>query len=151
MHFIRIISTVTIVAVTAFYSSKLLGIVQLQDVMTPDEQQKTGIFQLSEAQKKELENWLNQKFVLKNASLTASSPIYLQQNINNGARLILSDGSIYEIAPTDRTKAAFWITPAELLIKPSNDPLYPSQITNTLTNASVNGKLIQPSQGTKRN
>lgn len=149
MHFIRVISTVTIFAVTVFYSSKLLGTIQLQEVMTPDEEQKTGVSQLSESQKKELENWLNQKFILKNAPLAVSSHVYLQENINGGTRLILSDGSIYEIAPADRAKAAFWITPAEVVIKPSDDPLYPSKITNTLTNASVNAKLIPDSQPTK--
>ncbi len=145
MQLIRVISTLTIFAVTAFYSSKLLGTIQLQDMMTPDEQRKTGVSQLSDTQKKELENWINEKFTLK-ATTAAAPQLYLQQNMNNGSQLMFSDGSIYEIAPTDQAKAAFWLTPFAASIKPSGDPLFPSKITNTLTGASVNGKLIRAPQ-----
>jgi hypothetical protein len=69
--------------------------------------------------------------------------------MQSGAQLMFSDGSIYEVAPTDRSKTVFWLTPITISIEPSGDANYPSKITNTLTNVSVNGKMIrQPQQKT---
>jgi hypothetical protein len=143
MHPIRAISAITIFAVAAFYSGKLLGTMRLNEVMSTDEQKKTGVANLTDAQKKELEGWINDKFMLKIATPVAKQPIYLQQNIQSGAQLMFSDGSIYEIAPTDRSKATFWLTPIAVTIEPSGDPNYPSKITNSLTNISVNAKMVK--------
>ncbi len=142
MHPIRAISAITIFTVAALYSGKLLGTMRLNEVMTADEQKKTGISGLTDAQKKELESWINNKFVLKTTT-PAAQPIYLQQNMQGAAQLMFSDGSIYEIAPTDRSKAAFWLTPIAVTIEPSGDPNYPAKITNSLTNVSINGKMVR--------
>ena len=48
MQLIRIVSTLTLFAVAIFYSSRLLAAIQLNQVMTAEEQQKTGISQLSD-------------------------------------------------------------------------------------------------------
>jgi hypothetical protein len=147
MHPIRAISAITIFAIAAFYSTKLLGTMRLNEVMTADEQKKTGVVDLSDVQKKELESWINNKFVLKTATAAPTAqPLYLQQNIQGGTQLMFSDGSLYEIAPTDRAKATFWLTPIAVTIEPSGDPNYPSTITNTLTNVSVNGKMVKAPQ-----
>ncbi|HEX4840018.1 MAG TPA: hypothetical protein VFU89_06215 [Rhabdochlamydiaceae bacterium] len=77
-------------------------------------------------------------------STTAKThPIYLEQNLQNGSQLMFNDGSIYEIAPADRAKTVLWLTPIEVTIEPSNDPNYPSKITNTRSKTSVNGKMIK--------
>ncbi|MBS0648941.1 MAG: hypothetical protein JSS10_06945 [Verrucomicrobia bacterium] len=144
MHPMRAISAVAVCIAAACYSTKLLGTLRLNEVMSADEQQKTGVANLSDAQKKELESWINNRFVLKTTS--AAQSIYLQQNIQGGTQLMFSDGSLYEIAPTDRAKATFWLTPIAVTMEPSGDPNYPSKITNTLTNVSVNGKMIKAPQ-----
>ena len=144
MHPIRAISAIVVFAATVLYSSKVLGTLRLNEVMSMDEQKKTGIATLSDVQKKELESWINDKFVLKPGTISAApSSIYLQQNMQSGAQLMFSDESIYEIAPTDRSKTVFWLTPIAVTIEPSGDPNYPSKITNTLTKVSVNGKMIR--------
>src|SRR5579863_3558467 len=143
MHPIRAISAIVVFATTVLYSSKALGTLRLNEVMSMDEQKKTGVATLSDAQKKQLESWINTKFVLKPTPVAAASPIYLQQNIQSGAQLMFSDGSVYEVAPTDRSKTVFWLTPIAVSIEPSGDPSYPSKITNTLTNVSINGKMIK--------
>lgn len=114
--------------------------------MSTDEQRKTGISQLTDNQKQELENWINNTFVLKTAASTAHppAPLTLQENLQGGAQLQLSDGSIYEIAPTDRAKATFWLTPITMTVSQSNDPMYPVLITNTLSGVSVRAKQVQP-------
>lgn len=146
MHPIRAFSALAIFVAAACYSTKLLGTMRLNEVMSADEQQKTGVANLSDVQKKELENWINNTFVLKTATTSAAQSIYLQQNIQGGTQLMFSDGSLYEIAPTDRAKATFWLTPIAVTIEPSGDPNYPSKITNTLTNVSVNAKMIKAPQ-----
>ncbi len=144
MHPIRAISAIVVFATTVLFSSKVLGTMRLNEVMSMDEQKKTGVAALTDAQKKQLESWINDKFVLKPTTVAAASPIYLQQNMQSGAQLMFSDESIYEIAPTDRSKTVFWLTPIAVTIEPSGDPSYPSKITNSLTKVSVNGKMIRP-------
>jgi hypothetical protein len=142
MHPIRAISAIVVFATTVLYSSKVLGTMRLNEVMSMDEQKKTGVVGLSDPQKKELESWINDKFVLK-PQMAAAPAIYLEQNMQSGTQLMFSDGSIYEIVPTDRAKTVFWLTPIEITIEPSGDPNYPAKITNTLTNVSVNGKMVR--------
>lgn len=115
-----------------------LAALHLSDLMTPAEQQKTGVSTLSTTQKTELEKWMNTTFVLKTQN--SNQPLSLQQNTQGGAMLTFSDGSTYEIAPADRSKAMFWLTPINVKMEPGTDPNYPTKITNTLTNVSVNGK-----------
>jgi hypothetical protein len=143
MHPIRAISAIVVFATTVLYSNKVLGTMRLNEVMSMDEQKKTGVAALSDAQKKELESWINNKFLLKPTPVAAASTIYLQQNIQSGAQLMFSDGSVYEIAPIDRSKTVFWLTPIAITIEPSGDPSYPSKITNTLTKVSVSAKLVK--------
>ncbi len=143
MHPIRAISALVVFAITVLYSSKALGTLRLNEVMSMDEQKKTGIAILSDAQKQQLESWINDKFVLKPTPVAGASIIYLQQNIQSGAQLMFSDGSVYEIAPTDRSKTVFWLTPIAVSIEPSGDPNYPAKITNTLTKVSVSAKMVK--------
>jgi hypothetical protein len=143
MHPIRTISAIVVFAATVLYSNKALGTMRLNEMMSMDEQKKTGVATLSDAQKKELEGWINDKFVLKPTPVAAAPSIYLQQNLQSGAQLMFSDESIYEVAPTDRSKTIFWLTPIAVTIEPSGDPNYPSKITNTLTKVSVLGKMTR--------
>jgi hypothetical protein len=142
MHPIRAISAIVIFGSALLYSNKVLGTMRLSEVMSVDEQKKTGVAGLNDIQKKELESWINNKFILKTAT-ASTQPIYLQQNIQSGAQLMFSDGSIYEVAPTDRSKTVFWLTPIVITIEAGTDPNYPTKITNTLSKVSVNAKMIK--------
>lgn len=142
MQLIRAIPILALFLFAVLNSDKLIGLIKLNDVMTQDEQKKTGISQLSEMQKQELEKWMNDKFVLK-MSHSEITPLTLQQNLQSGAQLEFSDGSIYEIAPSDRSKTIFWLTPIEMKIAQSNDPMFPALLTNTLTGVSVRAKQVR--------
>ena len=85
---------------------------------------------------------MREKFVLK-ATSSEAHPLTLQENLQSGAQLQLSDGSLYEIAPSDRSKTTFWITPITITISASNDPLYPLLLTNTLSGVSVRAKKLR--------
>ncbi len=76
---------------------------------------------------------------------TAETPrLTLEQNLQNGSQLQLSDGSIYEIAPTDKAKTTFWLTPIAITVSQSTDPQFPVLLTNTLTGVSVRAKQVRP-------
>ncbi len=147
MNLIRAFTVLVLILFAVFYSDKLLGFISLNDVMSQDEQRKTGVSQLTSAQKQELEQWMNNTFVLKMVSSTA--PLTLQENIQGGAQLQLSDGSVYEIAPTDQAKATFWLTPITMTVSQSNDPMYPVLLTNTLSGVSVRAKQVKPASSSQ--
>jgi hypothetical protein len=141
MHAVRVFSAIALIYGAFFYASNVLGVIHLSDVMTDDEQKRTGITKLSDQQKQELETWLNQKFILKTAE-PQPAEITLAENIRGGTQLKFSDGSTYEVSPQDRSRAQFWITPFIIKIEDSGDPNYPVTITNTVTNVSVRAKKI---------
>lgn len=142
MQMLRAVSAVTLLIVAALNTGKLLGMIRLNDVMSQDEQKKTGVSQLTDDQKKELEQWINNTFVLKTTA-SESGMLTLQQNLQNGSQLELSDGSIYAIAPSDQAKTSFWLTPISIKVSPSGDPMFPTLLTNSLTGVSVKAKLVK--------
>lgn len=131
-------------------STQLFARITLTDTMPVSVQRKTGVENLSYQQKLALEQWLNDTFVLKNqeAKKKDDTEIYLSQNINNGQKLELSDGSIWEVMPDDVNKASFWIVPFPLEFIPNEDPIdqaqYPQKILNRNTGVTVKVKMITP-------
>jgi hypothetical protein len=126
----------------------------LNDVMPKDVQKMTGVADLSYKQRLILENWINDTFVLKNQpekKKTGSESLYLSQNIDNGKILELSDGSRWEVAPSDVERASFWIVPFPLYFVDNNDPFdnvtYPKKIVNQNTNLGIKVRQVRaPSQ-----
>lgn len=120
----------------------------LDDVMSKEDQQKTGVATLSAKQKIALEAWLNKNFVLKQQEQNVATPtLSLAININNGKKLVLSDNSIWEVAPSDVPTSSVWITPFPIKITPSNDPNYPFLLTNV--NDGVSVKARKSTSGTQ--
>ncbi len=131
----------------AIIISQLQAQIILDEVMSRDEQKKTGVANLSSTQKVALEAWLNNNFVLKSKE-EAEAPqteLSLSINIDNGQKLELSDNSLWEIAPGDVPTSAVWITPFPVKIAPSGDPNYPCLIINPNSGVSVKARRI-PSQ-----
>lgn len=142
MQILRAISALTLFLIATLNSGKLLAMIRLNDIMTADDQKKTGIYNLSPTQKDQLELWINDKFTLKTVQTTPAPT--LEQNLRNGSELKLSDGSSFIIAPSDQAKASSWITPIAIKISLSGDPLFPVLLTNMLTGASVKAKQVRP-------
>ena len=117
--------------------------ISLDKEMPEDVQKRTGVWDLTPKQKKALEIWLDQNVTLQpKGVLNAPQSLYLSLNIENGKKLQLSDGKIYEVAPDDVPYAAPWITPFTMLIKPSEDPDYPLLIVNRDSGTRVRVKEI---------
>ena len=142
MQIIRAIVIFALLFFAVFNADKLMAVIKLSDTMMTEQQQKTGIDNLSDSQKQALEKWMNDKFILK-SSATNTPPVTLEQNLNNGSQLELSDGSIYEIAPSDKAKTLYWLTPIPIEIAPSGDPMFPYLLTNTLSGVGVRAKQVR--------
>jgi hypothetical protein len=126
----------------ALIFSPLEAQIILDEVMSRDEQKKTGVANLSRTQKIALEAWLNQKFVLKTKEEATQPELSLSINIDHGQKLELSDNSLWEIAPSDVQTSAVWIIPFPVKIASSGDPEYPCLIINLNSGASVKARPV---------
>lgn len=118
----------------------------LDQVMNKDVQQKTGVAKLTPNQRKALETWLNQNFDIKTVKEeTKEVAIFLSINIDGGKKLQLSDGSMWEVAPSDVAQSSSWVTPFPMQIVPSNDSNYPFLLVNKISGLSVKARKISPS------
>lgn len=119
----------------------------LDDVMNKQMQDQTGVAKLSAKQKKILEAWLNENFVLKTAQQQQKGEeLLLSININGGRKLQLSDGSIWEIDPADLTQSSAWITPFAVKLEKSKSTDYPTLLVNKDTGASVKARRVMTTQ-----
>ncbi|NGX47375.1 MAG: hypothetical protein K1000chlam3_00748 [Chlamydiae bacterium] len=119
----------------------------LDDVMTNEQMERTGVDQLNYSQKMALQEWVNDNFDSKEGRpRQGKEQLYLSLNIDEGAKLELSDGSTYEIAPEDHLYSSYWITPFPIMLGKSDNRKYPVKITNMNTGTSVSGKQISTRQ-----
>ncbi|MBI3236840.1 MAG: hypothetical protein HYZ48_03970 [Chlamydiales bacterium] len=125
----------------------------LEDVMSKDVQRRTGVIGLNSKQKRALETWLNEKFELKTPQREEQNTgLFLSINIDGGKKLQLSDGTFWEIAPSDVATSSIWITPFPVRISNSTDPNYPFVLTNTISGVAVRARqasatpAVQPEQ-----
>jgi|GEM_PF-865907 len=120
---------------TAF-SQQLL----LDDIMSTEDQKKTGVAYLTPNQRIALEEWAN-----KNCNCPSKKPVseeknqglYMSINIDNGKEIQLSDNSIWEVDPRDYAISEAWLTSFPIKISPSDDPEYPFLLVNKITGVSI--------------
>jgi hypothetical protein len=123
--------------------SPLVAQVKLDQLMSQDDQQKTGVVNLDASQKSALESWIDQNFTPKPKNEKKSLSLAL--NLNGGKKLLLSDHSLYEVAPSDVSISSAWLSPIDIQIVPSEDPNYPVRLINTDTGVGVKAKLLSTS------
>jgi hypothetical protein len=133
----------TFVSSLTLLSSTLSATIILENVMSREEQHRTGVDTLNRNQKAALEAWINKNFMPKNPA-PVEKKLYLSVNLDGGRRLVLSDGTNYEINPQDVTTTAVWITPFPINVKPSGDINYPFTLTNGNTGVSVKARQVLP-------
>jgi hypothetical protein len=108
--------------------------------MPPDEIKKTGIEKLSLEEKKALDKWIKENYLKKSISKNKKQGPVLQENLNNGRLIRLTDNSLWEIRPADTPITQGWITPVEIQVTSTDDPIYLYHLTNTLTGSIVKAK-----------
>lgn len=64
----------------------------------------------------------------------------VQETLNNGRFIKLSDDSLWEINPEDTAITESWISPAEIIVSIRNDMTYPYQLTNSITKSKVRAR-----------
>ncbi len=122
------------------------SLILIDDVMSRDDQKKTGISTLNHNQRQALEQWLNDHVVMKTAENAPIKESSLALNLNQGKKLQLSDGSVYEINPADTVITQSWLTPFPILIYQSGDPAYPIKLVNKNDGTAVKARKIQAHQ-----
>ncbi len=111
----------------------LYGAQDLDKVMPTHIQKQTGVDQLTPKQKKALSNWLHNNMPVTQESKYVS----LSENIQNGKILKLSDGTYWEVAPTDQNISSAWLFPFPVEIVPSKLPGFPYKLINKNTGSSI--------------
>ena len=114
----------------------------LNQQMTVKEQKETGVSKLSKKERQNLETWLQNKLLqtrpqkdkLEDQTVSSST---LSINIDGGAFLQLYDGSVWEIAPTDREVTQNWISPIGITIEIVPGNAWPFKLLNQSNQESV--------------
>jgi len=131
----------TLTAACLLFASPSFALIILDEAMSKEDQKRTGVANLTFDQKKNLETWLNQHCELKSSPQPAQQKtIYLSLIIDNGQKVQLSDGSVWEVDPTDIQRASLWVTAGALKIVPSGNPNYPCLLVDTSTGISIKVK-----------
>jgi hypothetical protein len=123
--------------------ASLLATSLMDAEMSAEELQQTGLSKLTVEEKTALEDWVDSRYAKKEIAQTlkskkqASKPASLQDNLQGGHYIRLTDGTLWEIRPTDTPISAGWITQVEIKMGQSGDPSYPVSLTNSLTGSTV--------------
>jgi len=136
--------TLSLIVACLLLSSQSFALILLDDAMSKEDQKRTGIVNLTFAQKQALEQWLNQYCELRSVpKATEQKNLYLSEIIENGTKVQLSDGSIWLVDPVDVERAALWISSGALKIVQSNNPDYPCLIVDPSTGISIKAKKLE--------
>lgn len=128
-----------------FASFILLAAQAIDADMSRQDQKETGVYKLTDKQKTALQKWIDNNYTKRETPLAVAQtpkkaqPV-LQDNLNSGRYIRLSDSSTWEIHPDDTPITQGWITPVEILVSPSGDQNYPYFLTNSLTESKVKAK-----------
>ncbi len=112
----------------------------LETQMNPEELAKTGLSKLSSKEKVALQTWIDQHY-LKRHLKKKVQPL-LQESLNNGKRIGLTDHSSWEIHPNDTPITQSWITPVEIWVENVEEGEYPYRLKNSLTGSEVRAKIV---------
>jgi hypothetical protein len=108
----------------------------IEQQMTPEERQATGIMRLTPSQRRALAAWTARRTAAASPSAgyepsgaadpyLASAPAYafgLREVREGGRFLVLGDGALWEVAPEDRPTAAAWAAGAVVTLDPIDAP-----------------------------
>lgn len=82
----------------------------------------------------------NAEETTKNIALNHVQTVSLSEIVSNGRFLILNDGSVWEIHPSDQVVAREWLTPSVITVKATQDETFPFELKNEDTQSSVKAK-----------
>lgn len=122
--------------------------ITMGQVMTGDQLRKTGVEGLTPAQRSALDQWLSEYthrvLQLAQDSPKAANPVsggyagssgghWVKSKVDNGAMVILEDGSMWEINSLDRINTALWLPITNVTVLKAGAPVgdYKYTLINT--------------------
>ena len=132
----------------------------LDQLMTKDEQARTGVSKLSQGERAALEQWLI-KFAVTSANLGKTQPSamvpkssgydglgqkhWVKTRTEGGALIQLEDGSLWQIAPLDKIYTALWLPIQNVVVAQSDNPQFPFKLVSERD--TVEAKLLLVAKG----
>ena len=118
----------------------LLAAQPLDYEMSLQDKKTTGVSKLNEPEKKSLHEWIDNNYEKRPEPVAKADSVehpLIQETLNNGRYIRLTDNSLWEIQPKDTPITQSWITPVEIFVTQSGHADYPYKLTNSLTGSSV--------------
>jgi hypothetical protein len=131
MNLRRCVRSLTLLAVlgiplAALKAQQLTLSLTVNEVMSTQELESTGVLSLSPSQRTALNKWLNRytSAVVQVAHGSANRSNYgsiggghwVSEKADSGGLMILEDGSIWEISPTDRVDTMLWLPTTDITV-----------------------------------
>ncbi len=111
--------------------------------MSPQEHKESGVHKLTPEEKKSLQQWINRNhYVRPGAKRYDKTYPEVSEVIGNGAYVKLSDGSIWQIHPSDRLLTQSWISAAAITVEKNGSSTYGFTLKNNLTGSSVRAEKV---------
>ena len=135
----------------SIFSLILLAAPTLDSDMTREEKKETGVSKLSRKEKKALQAWIDAHFNGNEEAQGIPTPTSIkaapkrpvvEEVIQNGRYVKLSDQTSWEIYPADTIITQAWLSPSDILITQSGNGEYPYTLTNSQTGSSVRARKI---------
>ncbi len=126
----------------SFASSLLANPLVLDEVMSREDQKRTGVAYLSTNQRIALEQWLNKNCNCPSriTPVEEEKNLYVSINIDSGKKIQLNDNSIWDVDPRDYSLSEAWLASIPVKIVPSFDPDFPCLLVNRNTGVSIRVK-----------
>jgi hypothetical protein len=123
-------------------SSLLANPLVLDEVMSREDQKRTGVAYLSTNQRIVLEQWLNKNCNCPSRIAPAEEEknLFVSINIDSGKKIQLNDNSIWDVDPRDYPLSEAWLASIPVKIVPSLDPDFPCLLVNRNTGVSIRVK-----------
>lgn len=122
----------------------LLAVQMLGFDMSPEDMKNTGMNKLNDPEKMALQQWIDAHYDKKAVAAPAlptnpakAGKLSLSENLLSGRYVRLSDGTLWNIRPQDTPIVQGWITPADIVVSPSDNSFYPFKLTNQISGSSV--------------
>lgn len=103
----------------------------INDIMSLEDQKTTGVIRLTQEQKKALAEWfVKHGYYEMQAKVNYNHVLTISINIGGGQKIVLSDNSVWEVAPEDQELASGWLGSNPVEISPSENKDFPFLMTN---------------------
>lgn len=117
------------------------SIPSINDLMTIEDQNKTGVIRLTQNQKRELAKWLvAHGYYEDQKTYEVLSGPKVSLNVYGGKIIQLSDNTVWEIAPEDIKISETWLNSIPIKVTKTTNPNYPYLLINLLNKVSVKAK-----------